>query len=651
MSKNDPGKALITLQNITRAYGSQPVLENISFTVHEGERIGLVGRNGSGKSTLMRIMSKADQPDAGEISYMRNLRVKLLKQQCDLPMDKTVDEILQNTVAHIHELIHEYNEKNNALANLEHASFAYLALQDEVQHLQHTLQIMDAWHINNEIEKIATALELPMGHRQLSTLSGGELRRLDLATKLIDHPDILLLDEPTNHIDTKSAEWIESYLERYIGSCVLVTHDRFFLDRVVNRIIELEFNKVYSFPGNYHRFLEYKMQVDDSIARTEDNRNRLIRRELVWYRRGAKARSTKQKARIGRLQDIQNQDAPEKHREFCFEIPKPRPLGRVILETHQISFSYEDNILFDKFSIIMQKKMRIGIIGPNGSGKSTLLRVLMGLEAPQKGKVIVGDTTDFIYVDQSHEDIDPLRSILDYVSEGAERWEVAGRTLYVPSYLEKFLFDKSTLRMPIGNLSGGERNRLNIVKKLLQGGNFLVLDEPTNDLDLYTLRVLEDAIDLFDGCALIVSHDRFFLNRLCTHLLVFEQDGGLEFITGNYDDYLLYNERRQIELSEQSSNKNTTAPAKSTENHTLNVRPKQRAKKLTYKEQQELNGMEELILNAENTVSLLENEINAPEFYQQSSDMVREKLMAYENARAEVEQLYERWEALSAMNS
>lgn len=651
MAKLDPGKAFITLQNITRAYGSQPILENISFTVHEGERIGLVGRNGSGKSTLMRIMAGLDQADAGEISYMRNLRVKLLNQQCDLLPDKTVDEILLNTVAHVHELIAEYNEKFNALAHTEIGSSTHQTLQDEVHHLQHTLQIMDAWHIDKEIEKIATALELPTGHRRLSTLSGGELRRLDLATKLIDHPDILLLDEPTNHIDTKSAEWIESYLERYVGSCVLVTHDRFFLDRVVNRIIELEFNKVYSFPGNYQRFLEYKTQVDDSIARTEDNRNRLIRRELAWYRRGAKARSTKQKARIGRLQDIQNQDAPEKHREFCFEIPKPRPLGKTILEAHQISFAYEENILFDRFSLIMQKKMRIGIIGPNGSGKSTLLRVLMGLDMPRKGKVIVGDSTDFIYVDQTHEDIDPLRSILDYVSEGAERWEVAGRSLYVPSYLEKFLFDKSALRMPIGNLSGGERNRLNIVKKLLQGGNFLVLDEPTNDLDLYTLRVLEDAIETFDGCALIVSHDRFFLNRLCTHLLIFEQGGGLDFITGNYDDYLLYVDRKQTELSELSSKKDAAAQHKSQVKEGAAVQTRQRPKKLTYKEQQELNGMEACILDAENTVSLLEKDINAPDFYQQSSEMVREKLTAYENARAEVELLYARWEVLSAIDS
>jgi ATP-binding cassette subfamily F protein uup len=471
----------------------------------------------------------------------------------------------------------------------------------------------------------------------LSTLSGGELRRVDLASKLLLHPDVLMLDEPTNHIDTRSVEWIENFLERYEGSSILVTHDRYFLDRAVNRIVELEHTGLYSFPGSYTKFLEYKAVVEESQIRSEDNRQSLLRRELEWMRRGPKARSTKQQARINRFHDVEEQGPPPRHREFEFEIPEPQPLGKTILNANSISFRYGERVLFKDFTMIMQKGMRVGILGPNGAGKTTLLRTLMGQERPCKGQVIIGDSTKFLYVDQSHGDINPDQNILEFVSDGARFWEIAGRRIYIPAYLEKFLFDKNSVLQPIGNLSGGERNRLDLVRKLLRGGNFLVLDEPTNDLDLYTLRVLEETVVNFGGCALVVSHDRYFLNRICTHMLVLEGEGKVATITGNFDDYLLWRERQEQKAPEQP--KPVIAPPDP---------PKEKASKLTYQEKRELETIMERILKEEEAVSALEQAIGAPGFYQQDRVSIQQTLTDLDEARKKVAASYARWEALTA---
>jgi len=479
------------------------------------------------------------------------------------------------------------------------------------------------------------------GDRRLDTLSGGELRRVDLAVRLIQRPDVLLLDEPTNHIDTRSAEWIENFLARYEGSCVLVTHDRYFLDRVVNRIVELEFNRTFSLPGNYERFLAHKAQIEETEARAEENRRALIRRELEWIRRGPKARGTKQKARIQRFEEAWDKEGPRQHSEFVFEIPQPDRLGKDILYAKDLTHGYGDTVLFRQFSLAMQRGMRVGILGPNGSGKTTLLRVLMGIEAPRRGRLNIGESVQFCYVDQSHEAMDPEQTILDFVTGGAEKIDVNGRRLFVPSYLQRFLFDMEAVRAPLGNLSGGEKNRVDLAKKFLRGGNFLVLDEPTNDLDLYTLRVLEETIAAFDGCALIVSHDRYFLNRVCTHMLVFEDDGAVTTITGNYDDYLLYQERLRDE-AKASRAESAAKAAPPTEQA-----PKPR--RLTYLEKKELEAMEETILEAEAEAQTREQAIHAPGFYERPHTEVRADLDALDAAKARVEQLYARWQELEAL--
>ena len=636
------GKALLSGKNLIKAYGSQPILDDISLTIHEGDRIGLIGRNGCGKSTLMRILAGLDNPDGGEVTRAQNLSIALLAQECSLDRSMSIGTVLKSAAADRVALLDDYHEAMSSLAEGPPTGPEHDELQAQCDTLQHQVDAAAAWDIPTEVKRIHVALRLPDDARTLDTLSGGELRRVDLAHKLLQHPDVLLLDEPTNHIDTYSVEWIERFLERYEGCCMLVTHDRYFLDRVVNRIVELEFNTVYSFPGNYERFLEYKAQVEWSEARAEDNRQAMIRRELVWYRRGAKARSTKQKARIQRLDDAIDMGTPSKHREFTFEIPESEPLSKTILEARKITHGYGDETLFKDFNFLMQKGMRVGILGPNGSGKTTLLRVLMGQEEAKKGKLIIGDSTQFLYVDQAHADMDPYMRILDFVSNGVKQWDTGTKKLYIPAYLERFLFDKSCVDMPIANLSGGERNRLDLVRKLLRGGNLLVLDEPTNDLDLYTLRILEESIDAFNGCAVIVSHDRYFLNRVCTHLLLFEEDGHIQEIVGNYDDYLLYKKRKQEDAK-------AVAPKEKPKTAASDTPAQTEKRRLSYNEKRELEGMEEAILEAEEAVSQLENTMAAPGFYEQDHTQVQEVVKNLESVKTHVEILYARWEELSAL--
>ena len=335
MSVETPGKALMSVQNIEQSYGGQPVLSGISLTLHEGDRVGLIGRNGSGKSTLMRIIAGMDSPDAGMVTRSQGLRVALLSQECNLDRRQTVGAALRGAAEEWTQLLDAYHEAMDRLAHTPGECWAHREAQAECDELHHKLDVAGIWQLDSEIKKVAMALDLPDPHQLLATLSGGELRRVDLATKIIARPDVLLLDEPTNHIDTRSVEWIETFLERYEGSCVLVTHDRYFLDRVVNRIVELEFNRLFSFPGSYARFLEYKAVLAETEVRTESNRLALIRRELAWYKRGPKARATKQKARIHRLHDKIDQGPPARHREFVFEIPEPERLGKTILETQR----------------------------------------------------------------------------------------------------------------------------------------------------------------------------------------------------------------------------------------------------------------------------------------------------------------------------
>ena len=639
MSSSTP-QAILSVQNVVRSFGAQPVIRDMSLTIHEGDRIGLIGRNGSGKSTLLKIMAGLDEPDSGLVTRMQGLRVHLLDQQCALDPGMTVGQVLDGAARDVRALIDRFHRQMAELAETPAGHPAHDKLADEVTFLQHEMEIADAWNLDEDIKRVTVALNLPDHSRVLSTLSGGELRRVDLAANLVRHPDVLFLDEPTNHIDVASVRWIENFLAKYQGSCVLVTHDRYFLDRVVNRIVELEHGSLYTYQGNYERFLELKTLREEHEARSESNRQSTMRRELVWLRRGAKARTTKQKARIDRFNVLEEQGPPEQHRMFTFEIPQPQRLGKQILEAQKIWKNIDGKPLFHELSLIMQKDMRVGVLGPNGSGKTTLLRVLMGDDPPDRGRVMIGDNTEFLYVDQSHEEIDPEATILKHVSNGVKEMDVNGRRVHIPAYLESFLFDRSAIMAPMKHLSGGERNRLDLAKKLLRGGNFLVFDEPTNDLDLATLRVLEEAILAFDGCALIVSHDRYFLNRVCTHLFMFEGNGEVVFITGNYDDYLVYKENHAPAAA--------PPPAEAPKSRKKESPRLGETRRLTWKEKKELDGIENAIHAAEAEVVRLESLVNDPGLYQRDYKAAQEAVARLEEARTAIDRLYARWAELES---
>lgn len=638
-----PSKAILSAQNVSKGFGGQPVLQGISVTIHEGDRIGLMGRNGAGKSTLLQILSEVEHPDDGEVVRALGLRVALLNQQCDLDPQKTVGTVLREAGSEIRALLHEYHEVTHGLAETPLDSPEHARLQVRCERLHHTLEIADAWNLEPQIKRVATSLNVPDDDRLIGTLSGGELRRVDIAATLIHRPDVILLDEPTNQIDTQSVEWLETFIKGYPGSCVLVTHDRYFLDRVVNRIIELEFGRIWSFPGNYTRFLEYKALIVEQQDRTEANRLGFLRRELDWVKRGPKARTSKDKHRLERYYEVEAQGPPKTHKDFGFEIPVPNPLGKRIIEVDQIARAYGEKVLFRRFTMILQKGMRVGIVGPNGCGKTTLLKVLMGAQEPDEGKVFVGENTEFLYVDQTREEVNPAKTILEHVSDGQVYWEIGNRRIYVPAFLEKFLFDKNSCHMPMSNLSGGETNRIVLVKKLLRGGNVLVLDEPTNDLDLYTMRILEEAVLGFNGCVLIVSHDRYFLNRVCTHLISFEGDGELVLIAGNYDDYLAYREKKAAAEA-------AATPPKVPVPKLVAERPRPASDRLTWKEKKELEGMHDAIETAESLVLDLEARTASPDFYRSSSDEIRKTLADLEEARRQADTLYSRWEELDSRN-
>ena len=526
------------MKDMTKSFpgAPKPVLANINLQFYQGAKIGIVGPNGAGKSTLMKIMAGIDTEYQGEAWAGENISVGYLPQEPELDENKTVLENVKDGARDIADKVDRFNEITTLMGDPP-ADADFDALMAEMGELQEQIDAVDGWTLDNQLEIAMEALRCPPSDAKVDNLSGGEKRRVALTRLLIQKPDILLLDEPTNHLDAESVEWLENHLKEYAGAVLMITHDRYFLDNVVGWILELDRGSYFPYEGNYSTYLEKKAKRLEQEAREESGRQKSLSRELEWIRQSPKARQTKSKARIRKFEQLQDAQADRKPGKAQIVIQVPERLGGKVIEVENISKAYGDKLLFENLSFTLPPGGIVGVIGPNGAGKSTLFKIITGQEEPDSGKVEVGDTVHLGYVDQSRDDLTPTNNVWEEISDGLDYMQVNGHDTSTRAYVGAFNFKGQDQQKKVGKLSGGERNRVHMAKMLKQGGNVLLLDEPTNDLDVETLGALEEAIENFAGCAVVISHDRFFLDRLATHILAFEGDSHVEWFEGNFEAY------------------------------------------------------------------------------------------------------------------
>ena len=607
-------------------YGTQTVLDNATISILEGERVGLVGRNGSGKSTFLDIAAGRARPDSGELVTRRELVVGYMPQVFDLEDAATVHDNILAGADRVSSLIAEYNAAPPE-------SSASALLLEQINHF-------DGWNLEPRIKSLITNLHAPSEDRIVGTLSGGEKRRVALCRALLARPDFLILDEPTNHLDTGSIEWLEHFLARYEGTCLFVTHDRYFLDRVATRIIELSRGKFHTYEGNYTDYLLARAQRQSVEEMQERKRQKFLKRELEWVRRGPKARRTKSVDRIDRYFELAAQEAPEQEIDVDLIIPPAPKLANRVIELREVAVEIGGRTLFEHLSLNLAAGERLGIVGRNGLGKSSLLKLMLGHILPARGEVEIGARTEINYVDQNRMLLDDEKTVWQEVSDGSEVVRLGEESITLRGYLRRFLFTEDRINTKIAQLSGGERSRVLLAKILKRGGNVLMLDEPTNDLDLSTLRLLEEALVAFAGCVIVVSHDRYFLNRVCTSILAFEGDGAVRYHVGNYDYYLEKRAEEQAYATPEPAGE--TAATKAAPSAT-------KPRKLKWKEERELESIEPVILEAESEVGRLEAEFAAPDFYAKHGDRWQEMEGALNAARERVTRLYTRWAELEAL--
>ncbi len=513
---------------------SRQILKDIYLSFFYGAKIGIIGLNGSGKSSLMKIIAGVDKDYQGEVVFSPGYSVGYLEQEPQLDDTKTVKEVVQEAVQEVVDLLKEYDEVNNAFAEPDADFDKLIARQGELTEL---LEAHDAWNLDQKLERAMDALRCPDEDQLVKNLSGGERRRVALCRLLLQEPDILLLDEPTNHLDAESIDWLEQHLQQYKGTVIAVTHDRYFLDHVAGWILELDRGEGIPWKGNYSSWLEQKTARLAMEEKQESKRRKTLQRELEWVRMAPKARHAKGKARLAAYDRLLNEDVKEKEQNLEIFIPNGPRLGTKVLEVNGVSKAYGDKLLYENLTFSLPPAGIVGIIGPNGCGKTTLFRLIMGLEKPDTGTFEVGETVKIGYIDQQHADIDPEKSVYEMISGGNENLQVGGRLVNSRAYISRFNFSGTDQSKKVGVLSGGERNRLHLALTLKSEANVLLLDEPTNDIDVNTMRALEEGLENFAGCAVVISHDRWFLDRICTHILAFEGDSQVYFFEGGYTEY------------------------------------------------------------------------------------------------------------------
>jgi ATP-binding cassette ChvD family protein len=526
------------MKNMTKTFpgAPKPVLSNINLQFYQGAKIGIVGPNGAGKSTLIKIMAGIDTEFTGEAWPGENITVGYLEQEPELDASKTVLENVKDGARETAELVERFNAISAEMGDPQDDT-DFDALMEEMGTLQEKIDAVDGWTLDNQLEIAMEALRCPPGDWGVENLSGGEKRRVALTRLLIQKPSILLLDEPTNHLDAESVEWLENHLKEYAGAVLMITHDRYFLDNVVGWILELDRGKYFAYEGNYSSYLEKKAKRLDQEEREETGRSRALREELEWIRQTPAARQTKSKARIRKFEQLQEAQDSRKPGKAQIVIQVPERLGSKVIEANNISKAYGDKLLFEDLSFMLPPGGIVGVIGPNGAGKSTLFKLITGQEQPDSGSIDIGETVRLGFVDQSRDHLDPKKNVWEEISDGLDYMKVNGNDASTRAYVGAFNFKGADQQKNVGKLSGGERNRVHMAKMLKTGGNVLLLDEPTNDLDVETLGALEDAIENFAGCAVVISHDRFFLDRLATHILAFEGNSHVEWFEGNFEAY------------------------------------------------------------------------------------------------------------------
>lgn len=617
-------KVIFSADGLSFSIGTQQLLDNTGMTVNEGERIALVGRNGAGKSTFLRIITGEEIISDGKVIYTKDLRMNFLKQDFSLDESRTVYENIHDGLEYFIKLLHKY--ETLPLNSAEHAR------------LEQEINRHNAWNPEQRMQEIMTRLNTPEPDRKCATLSGGEKRRVALARTVVSEPDLLLLDEPTNHLDAETINWIEDYLAAYRGTCVFITHDRYFLDRVATRVVELDNGKLYSYDGSYAAFLEGKAEREYLEDAQDAKRRRFLRSEIDWVRRSPKARLRRNLGRLKRFNEAAAQSDVQRIGAVDLIIPDALRLGNKVVELKDVSLQFAGVTYIPKFNFEFEAGCKIGIVGRNGTGKTSLLKIITGQLEPTTGTAETAPTVEFNYIDQERLKLNPERTVIEEIGEGTDFVTLGNERLGIWGYLKRFLFEDERIKTQVKYLSGGEKARLILAKILKQGGNFLILDEPTNDLDLSTLRLLEEALAQYEGCVIVVSHDRYFLNRVCSQIIAFEGDAKVVHTLGDYDYYLEKRRERDKSITKTANEKTVVPPAP----------PAPKAKKLSYKEQREFDSMEELVLEIESEIERIETMFADPDFFTKHGDQSVDLQNELTTLKEQLEKTYARWEELEA---